>query len=78
MSDASLEAIDTRILQSWMDARNLGSGDIQDISFIAGGTQNMLMRFRREADVYVLRRPRCISERTATKQCAARRVSLEH
>ena len=57
MSDASIEAIDTRILQSWMDARNLGSGDIQDISFIAGGTQNMLMRFRREADVYVLRRP---------------------
>ncbi len=57
MSDASIEAIDTRVLQSWMDARNLGHGDISDISFIAGGTQNMLMRFRREADVYVFRRP---------------------
>lgn len=57
MSDANIEAIDTRILQSWMDERNLGNGDIADISFIAGGTQNMLMRFRRGDDVYVFRRP---------------------
>lgn len=49
--------IDLDVLRTWMDKRGLGSGDIDDVSFIAGGTQNILMRFRRGRDEYVFRRP---------------------
>ncbi len=44
-------------LASWMDARNLGSGPIENASTIAGGTQNFLLRFTRAERGYVLRRP---------------------
>ncbi len=49
--------IDLNVLRAWMDAHELGSGDIADVSFIAGGTQNILMRFRRGDAEYVFRRP---------------------
>lgn len=49
--------IDLDNLRKWMDARGIGSGDIESVSFIAGGTQNVLMRFRRGDREYVFRRP---------------------
>lgn len=49
--------IDLDILTAWMNARGLGAGPISDVSFIAGGTQNVLMRFRRDKREYVFRRP---------------------
>ena len=41
----------------WMDERELGDGPITDVELIAGGTQNVLVRFRRGDDEFVLRRP---------------------
>ena len=44
-------------LTSWMDARGLGSGPLVDVETLTGGTQNILVRFRRGDDAYVFRRP---------------------
>ncbi len=40
-----------------MDDRELGAGPISDVELIAGGTQNVLLRFRRGDRQFVLRRP---------------------
>jgi aminoglycoside phosphotransferase (APT) family kinase protein len=40
-----------------MDEVGVGRGPIQDPALLGGGTQNILLRFRRGADSYVLRRP---------------------
>lgn len=44
-------------LASWMDEQGLGSGPIGDARLLAGGTQNILLRFTRDGRDYVLRRP---------------------
>lgn len=44
-------------LQQWMDARSLGQGPLLDVESIAGGTQNVLLRFERSGRRYVFRRP---------------------
>ncbi|MDF8334896.1 phosphotransferase family protein [Novosphingobium cyanobacteriorum] len=44
-------------LAGWMDAQGLGKGPIDDVRMLSGGTQNILMRFRRMGENYVLRRP---------------------
>lgn len=44
-------------LHQWMDENGLGSGPITASSLITGGTQNILLRFRRSGREYVLRRP---------------------
>jgi aminoglycoside phosphotransferase (APT) family kinase protein len=49
--------MDIDALATWMDARGLGHGCIEDIEYLTGGTQNILMRFRRATRSYVLRRP---------------------
>lgn len=43
-------------VQSWMDAQGLGSGPIQDVAALGGGTQNIMLRFNRDGRDYVLRR----------------------
>lgn len=40
-----------------MDSENLGRGAIEDVRVLAGGTQNILLRFRRDGREYILRRP---------------------
>ncbi|MCP5058423.1 MAG: phosphotransferase family protein [bacterium] len=40
-----------------MDAQGLASGPIEDVEALGGGTQNILLRFRRGNDAFVLRRP---------------------
>jgi aminoglycoside phosphotransferase (APT) family kinase protein len=40
-----------------MDSQGLGAGPVFDFDALPGGTQNILMRFRRENLEYVLRRP---------------------
>jgi aminoglycoside phosphotransferase (APT) family kinase protein len=42
---------------AWLDARAIGSGPIEDVSLLVGGTQNRLYRFQRGAETFVLRRP---------------------
>jgi aminoglycoside phosphotransferase (APT) family kinase protein len=44
-------------LTAWMDREGLGAGPIQDPQLLAGGTQNILLRFSRAGREYVLRRP---------------------
>jgi aminoglycoside phosphotransferase (APT) family kinase protein len=55
---SELGGVDLDRLSSWMDGRGLGAGaPIESPSLIAGGTQNVLLRFVRERRGYVLRRP---------------------
>ncbi|HEX5614224.1 MAG TPA: phosphotransferase family protein [Acidimicrobiia bacterium] len=51
------EVVDLERVAAWMDERTLGRGPITDVALIAGGTQNVLLRFRRDDREYVLRRP---------------------
>jgi aminoglycoside phosphotransferase (APT) family kinase protein len=44
-------------LARWMDGQGLGDGPIADATPLKGGTQNVLMRFTRAGQSYVLRRP---------------------
>ena len=50
------ELVDLDALRRWMDREGLGRGDLQDVTPLAGGTQNVLLRFMRDARSYVLRR----------------------
>ncbi|MCB0969544.1 MAG: phosphotransferase, partial [Ilumatobacter sp.] len=49
--------VDLAVLRGWMDGRGLGEGDLTGLELIAGGTQNVLLRFTRGGRTYVLRRP---------------------
>lgn len=51
--------VDLDRVREWMDDEGLGGGPLVDVELIGGGTQNVLLRFRRERDdrAYVLRRP---------------------
>ncbi len=44
-------------LSDWMDTVGLPEGTIADAELLAGGTQNILVRFERGGAVYVLRHP---------------------
>ncbi len=56
-SDAWREIVDLAALTQWMDGRGLGSGPIENATPIGGGTQNILLRFDRGGESFVLRRP---------------------
>jgi len=49
--------VDPSALERWMDGRGLGFGPIEAVSPLGGGTQNILLRFDRGGEAYVLRRP---------------------
>jgi aminoglycoside phosphotransferase (APT) family kinase protein len=51
------DPVDLRLLAQWMDSQGLGEGPIEDAVVLAGGTQNVLLRFSRAGRSYVLRRP---------------------
>lgn len=44
-------------LAQWMDAQGLQAGAVEDVQALTGGTQNILLRFRRGTREFVLRRP---------------------
>jgi aminoglycoside phosphotransferase (APT) family kinase protein len=50
------ELVNLDRLRSWMDGKGLGEGAIEHPTLLAGGTQNVLLRFRRAGRDYVLRR----------------------
>ncbi len=52
-----LPGVDLKLVESWMDASDLGEGPISSVSLLAGGTQNILVRFERSGTPFVLRRP---------------------
>ncbi len=49
--------VDPDRLREWMDGQSLGSGPLEDIRQLTGGTQNILLGFERAGRGYVLRRP---------------------
>ena len=51
------ELVDLDRLTDWMDGEGLGAGPLENVKPLTGGTQNILIRFRRGTDDYVLRRP---------------------
>lgn len=57
--DGSLgpEGVNLAALADWMDIQGIASGPIEDVVPLAGGTQNILIRFRRGKERFVLRRP---------------------
>ncbi|MGZ5987267.1 MAG: hypothetical protein ACXWK7_20255, partial [Caulobacteraceae bacterium] len=60
-ADPSLDAwrglVDLERLTAWMDARGLERGPIEDAARPPGGTQNILLKFRRGDRWFMLRRP---------------------
>ncbi|MGJ6965702.1 phosphotransferase family protein [Streptosporangium sp. G11] len=52
-----VNAIDFGVLGAWMDARGLPEGPFERVAPVAGGTQNVMVRFERGGASYVLRRP---------------------
>ena len=56
-------------LLAWMDAQDLGAGPASAVAELAGGTQNLMLRFRRGGQAYVLRQPpRAEGERTVARE----------
>lgn len=55
MSDMDLVPLDRLI--PWFDANGVGSGPVESVRLLTGGTQNVLLRFVRGDRAYVLRRP---------------------
>ncbi len=51
------DLVDLGRLADWMDGQGLGRGAIDEAALLTGGTQNLLLRFRRSGRGYVLRRP---------------------
>ncbi len=49
--------VDLAAVAAWMDGQGLGSGPLEDAVLLAGGTQNILLKFNRAGRSYVLRRP---------------------
>jgi len=50
------DLVDLGRLRGWMDQEGLGRGDIENPTLLTGGTQNILLRFRRDGRDFVLRR----------------------
>jgi aminoglycoside phosphotransferase (APT) family kinase protein len=61
LEEGALTLVDTAIdwprLEAWMDARGLEAGAIGDARPLSGGTQNIIVHFRRGGSEFVLRRP---------------------
>jgi len=59
MSAAAVDPalVDLARLGAWMDEQGLPAGPIEDATVLAGGTQNVLVRFTRGGRSFVLRRP---------------------
>lgn len=57
LSQTAPPVVDLAVLREWMDGRGLGSGPLEAVERLAGGTQNILLRFSRDGTGYVLRRP---------------------
>ena len=51
------DLIDVRALEAWISSKELGSEPLVALELLAGGTQNVLLRFQRNGRRYVLRRP---------------------
>lgn len=48
--------LDLAAVAAWMDGEGLGTGPLEDVRPLTGGTQNIMLRFERASRSYVLRR----------------------
>ena len=51
------EGVDFAVVDAWMDDEGLTRGPIENVVQLSGGTQNLLFRFDRGGQSFVLRRP---------------------
>ena len=51
------DPVDLARLGAWMDDEGLPGGPITEVELLGGGTQNILLRFTRGGETYVLRHP---------------------
>lgn len=51
------DLVDLDRLRDWMDGQGLERGPLEDVTPLAGGTQNILLKFKRGGRGFVLRRP---------------------
>lgn len=51
------DLVDLDRLTEWMDGQSLGNGPLTNVMALTGGTQNILLKFRRSDRDFVLRRP---------------------
>lgn len=54
---AEVAGVSLTALAEWMNGQGLGSGPLENVQQLAGGTQNVLLRFTRGGRDFVLRRP---------------------
>jgi aminoglycoside phosphotransferase (APT) family kinase protein len=52
-----IDGVDLAALATWMNRQGLPSGPIEAPTLLAGGTQNILLKFHRGGRAFVLRRP---------------------
>ncbi len=57
MTEIPQNLVNISKLTKWMDEQKLSNGEIRNVELLGGGTQNILMKFFRGDDVFVLRRP---------------------
>jgi len=55
--DIQAPGVDLQILERWMDDNALERGPVHHVRQLTGGTQNILLRFRRGAREFIFRRP---------------------
>lgn len=67
--------LDLSALTAWMDVEGLGAGPLTDSVRLAGGTQNILLKFKRDGREYVLRRPP-VHTRTNSNETMLREARL--
>ena len=51
------DVVEVEALTAWMNDNGLGSGALEHVTQLTGGTQNVLLRYERDGRAYVLRRP---------------------
>ncbi|OJY32399.1 MAG: phosphotransferase family protein [Rhizobiales bacterium 65-9] len=87
MKDAEqISGFSSAALRDWLDANGIGDGSVENLRVLAGGTQNVLVRFDRSGASYVLRRGpmslRAESNRTMMREArllrALRDTSVPH
>lgn len=60
-----MEDVDLDAVAKWMSEQRLGEGPLEDVAGVTGGTQNVMLRFTRSGQEYVLRRgPRHLRPRS--------------
>jgi aminoglycoside phosphotransferase (APT) family kinase protein len=54
--DVDRDLVDFTVVGKWMDEQGLPGGEFEEVAPLGGGTQNIMLRFRRGGRDYVLRR----------------------